>query len=103
MVATVWLAKVRDDGDRADDPPPPEEGTPEPARPTACGVPLALSETRSWPVKVPVMVGLKVTLMLQGAPAARDDPQLLEAAKLLLAATPEILSAVLPVLVSVTV
>ncbi len=76
---------------------------PVPLRLTVCDPPPELSDIKSWPVKVPVVVGLKVRLMLQCAPAARDDPQPLEAANCGEAATLEILSAVPPVLVSVTV
>jgi hypothetical protein len=55
------------------------------------------------PVRVPVVVGLKVTLMVQLAPAARVDPQLLLWAKSPLIATLLIVKLVDPVLVRVEV
>jgi len=53
---------------------PPE--VPVPVRVTDCGLPVALSETETAPVRVPAAVGLKVTLMVQLAPFACDVPQL---------------------------
>jgi len=40
-------------------------------------LPVALSVTVIVPVRVPTAVGVKVTLMEQLAPAAREVPQLL--------------------------
>jgi hypothetical protein len=54
------------------------------------------------PVRVPVAVGVKVTLMVQEAPAATELPQVLVSAKSPLAEMLVILNAPLPVLVSVT-
>ncbi len=54
------------------------ELAPVPLRLTTCGLPLALSETESVPLTVPDVVGLKVTLMVQLAPAATLAPQLLD-------------------------
>ena len=42
-----------------------------------CGLLVALSVTVMVPVRVPVVVGVNVTLMEQLAPAAREAPQLL--------------------------
>ena len=50
--------------------------TPLPLNPTRCGLPLALSVTATLAVRVPVAVGLKVTLIMQLAPAARLARQL---------------------------
>jgi hypothetical protein len=47
---------------------------PIPLRLTFCGLPAALSEMLSAAVRVPEAVGLKVTLMLQLAPAAKEVP-----------------------------
>lgn len=54
------------------------------------------------PDRVPVVVGVKVTLMEHAALAARVAAQLLDAAKSPLGATPVIFKVSLPVLVSVT-
>jgi len=71
-----------------------------PESPTVCGEPVALSLMLSVPVRLPVLVGTKVTLMRQLAPGATLLPQALEAAKLLVADTEEMLTAAVPVLVS---
>jgi hypothetical protein len=42
-----------------------------------CGLPLVLSVMVIAPVRVPVAVGVKVTLMVQFAPAATEVPQVL--------------------------
>jgi hypothetical protein len=44
---------------------------PVPVRLDVCGLPLALSETLSVPVRFPVAEGVNTTLMLQGALAPR--------------------------------
>ena len=49
--------------------------TPIPDNATFCGLPAALSVMLSAAVRVPLDVGLKVTLMLQLAPAASEMPQ----------------------------
>jgi len=43
---------------------------PVPLNPTLCGLPLALSVTFKLAVRIPVAVGVKLTLMVQLAPAA---------------------------------
>lgn len=50
---------------------------PVPDKATDCGLPDALSVTMRAPLREPVVVGVKVTLILQFAPAARVLPQLL--------------------------
>ena len=51
--------------------------TPVPERLVVWGLLLALSVTVKVPVRLPVAVGVKVTLMTQLAPAATEVPQLL--------------------------
>src|SRR4030081_2434216 len=50
--------------------------SPVPVRLTVCGLPAALSVTLTFAVLVPFAVGVKVTVMVQLAPAATDFPQL---------------------------
>ncbi len=73
VVPTCWLLKVRLVLERV------TAGavgaTPVPVRLTLCGLPAALSVIDSVPVRVPVAVGVKVTLMVQLAPAATEAPQ----------------------------
>jgi hypothetical protein len=57
---------------------------PVPVRLTDCGLLEALSVMLSLPDRAPEAVGLKVTLMLQLAPAATELPQVLVCAKSLL-------------------
>ena len=75
LVPTSWLAKVRLVGERL------TAGAlaavPVPVRFTVCGLSLASSVMVIVPVRVPVAVGVKVTLMLQFAPAATALPQVL--------------------------
>ena len=76
-------------------------------RETACGLPAALSLTLSDAVRVPLAVGLKVTLMLQVVPAANELPQVWVCQKSPALAPvmviPLIVKLVVPTLVSVTV
>jgi hypothetical protein len=51
---------------------------PVPERVTECGDPAALSVTVTAPDRVPVAVGVKVTLMVQDCPEVRVDPQPLD-------------------------
>ena len=70
---------------------------------TLCGLPLALSVINSDPVLNPLVVGVKLTLIWQLAPAPRLLPQLFACAKSpLLEAILVMLSALVPLLVSVT-
>lgn len=48
---------------------------PIPFRETVCGLPGALSATDSAPVRFPICMGLKATLIVQLAPAARFELQ----------------------------
>lgn len=50
---------------------------PVPVRLTACGLPEALLAILNVPVRVPVVVGVKVTLIGQLAPAIKVLPQVL--------------------------
>ena len=52
-----------------------------PIRLTVCGVPAALSLIVNVPVRVPLAVGVKVTLSVQVDPAATPFPQLSVSAK----------------------
>ena len=54
---------------------------PMPVRFAVWGLLVALSLTSSVALRVPVAVGVKVTLIVQVAPAARVDPQLFICAK----------------------
>ena len=77
--------------------------TPVPVRLTVCGLPVALSVTVMVPGWLPVAVGVKVTVMVQLAPAATEVPQVLVWAYGALAAMLVMFSAPVPALVSVTV
>lgn len=69
---------------------------------TVCGLPVALSVTAIVPVRVPVVLGVKVTAMVQLDPAFRLLPQLLLWLKSPLGTMLLIVSLALPELVSVT-
>jgi hypothetical protein len=75
---------------------------PVPVRLTVWVVGLALSVMVTTPVLVPVAVGLKVTLRVQLAPAARLEPQVLVWEKSPLTAMLVMLRVALPVLLKVT-
>ena len=75
---------------------------PEPDSPMVVGLLLALLVTVSEPVRVPPVVGVKVTVTAQDAPTAMV-PQLLVWLKSPVAETPETVAAVVPVLAIVTV
>ncbi len=72
VVPTSWLAKVRLAADRLT-----TGAVPVPVRLMVCGLPAALSVMLTEAVRVPVAVGVKVTLMVQLAPAATEVPQVL--------------------------
>ena len=98
VVPTTAVAKVSELGDT--------DATgmaPVPLSDTTCGLPVALSETVSWPVRVPVAIGVKVTWIEQLPPAATDVPQLFVSAKSPLVPIEVIERAPLPLFVSVTV
>jgi len=61
-----------------------------------------LSVMVTVPVRVPVVVGVKLTLIVQLAPATTEDPQVLLWAKSPLGMRPLIVSVAFPVLLSVT-
>ena len=97
----VWLANVRLAGETLA-----EGAVPVPVMPAVCEPPLALSVKVIAAVRVPVVVGLKVTLTTQLAPAATLGAQLLVWAKSLAlvpeSATLVMLKVALPELVKVT-
>src|SRR5438874_240712 len=66
MVASSWLPKPRLVGAN-----PTAGAVPFPLSATVCGLPPALSVTDSVPVRAPEVVGVKVTLIEQLAPAAK--------------------------------
>ena len=76
-------------------------GVPVPVRLTDCGLSPALSMTTREPTRVPVAVGVNVTLMEQDALAARVAGQV-EAVNSPVAMTPVMFNVSLPELVSVT-
>jgi len=72
-----------------------------PLRETICGLPAALSVNVTAPFTLPVVLGTRVTLMAQLAPAASVEPQVSVSAKFALTAIPLIESGAVPVLVRV--
>ena len=60
VVFTGWLANARLAGDRLT-----AGAWPVPLRLTVCGLPVALSETVTVPVRAPLAVGVKVTAIVQ--------------------------------------
>ena len=78
VVPILCGAKVRLVGDRVTEE---EDATPVPASATVCGEPPALSVMTNAPVRVPLVVGLKVTEILQLAAPATPLPQVLVSAK----------------------
>jgi hypothetical protein len=74
-----------------------------PLKATDCGEPLALSVIVSVPVRLPAVVGVKVTEMVQFAPAATELPQVCVSAKSPDAAIEVIESAAVPGLVRIVV
>ena len=97
VVFTRWLPKVKLVLDKLT-----EGAVPVPERVTVCGLLLALSETVIAPDRSPVVVGVNVMLIVQFPPAATEVPQVLLCAYCVLAAMLVILSAAVPVFVSVT-
>jgi hypothetical protein len=75
---------------------------PVPLRRIVCGLPVALSVRVIVPLRVPGAVGLKVTLIVQFAPAARVKPQSFVSPKFALATMFVMLRVAVPELVSVT-
>jgi len=102
VVSTATLPKDRLEGEKLV-----AAAVPVPLRLTLCGLPDALSVRVTEAVKAPAAAGLKVTLIVQLAPEATLDPQVLVSAKSL-ALVPETamlltLKAPFPELVSVMV
>jgi hypothetical protein len=85
LAGVIWIAAVVDPPGEATvrlvEPDEMEIGVlelaPVPLRATLCGEPVALSVMVSVPVRVPVVVGVKVTEIVQLAPAATLVPQVL--------------------------
>jgi hypothetical protein len=75
VVPTAWLENARLPVDRVTA--GAGELVPVPDKPTACGLPLALSVTLSEALRLPVAEGVKVTLIVQLAPAATELPHAL--------------------------
>jgi galactitol-specific phosphotransferase system IIB component len=71
LVPTDCFPKERLVGER-----PSSGAVPVPERLTACGLPMALSVMLTEAVRLPLAEGLKVTLIVQLAPAATELPQL---------------------------
>ena len=72
VVCVGWLAKTRPVEER-----PAVGALPVPVRPTLWGLPAALSLRVTAAVRVPLPVGVKVTLIVQLAPAATLAPHVL--------------------------
>jgi hypothetical protein len=97
VVPTAWAGKVKEVEERLAAGP-----VPVPVRLTVWVEGLALSVMVRVPVLVPAVVGLKVTLMAQLAPAATLEPQVLVWEKSPLILMLLMLRVALPVFVSVT-
>jgi hypothetical protein len=69
---TAWLPNERLAGERLAD-----DTVPVPERLRDCGLPLALSVKLTEADRLPLAVGSKVTLTVQLAPAATEEPQVL--------------------------
>jgi hypothetical protein len=67
LVPTDWLLKVRLVGEKFT--PGAAGGMPVPVRDEVCGLPAALSVIENVPLRVPVVVGVKVTFRVQLLPA----------------------------------
>ncbi len=97
LVPTFWVPKLSDVGLTLA-----AGAVPVPLNETLCGLPAASSVIVTEPMRVPVAVGVKLTLMVQLAPAAIDVPQLLLCEKSPPTTMEEMFSVALPVLLSVT-
>src|ERR1035437_2073806 len=99
LLPTTWLVKESDEGLNA------TWGTaacPVPKMLIDCGEPVALSVTLSFPPRVPAAVGAKVTAIMQLAPTATEEPQVLVWEKSPVITTWVTVRAAVPLLVSVT-
>src|SRR5438876_852284 len=99
VVFSSWLPKLKFVADKLT---MGAGAAPVPVRLMVCGLPAMLSVIVTAPVRMPVAVGVNVTLMVQLAPAATDVPQVLVCMKSPLATMLVTLSATFPVLFSVT-
>jgi hypothetical protein len=97
VTSTGWLPKARLVVERLT-----SGAVPVPERLTVCGLPLALSAMLRVPLCVPLLAGVKPTLIVQTFPTATLVPQLFVWVKSPLTLMLEIVSASLPVSVSVT-
>jgi hypothetical protein len=97
-VPTTCAAKVKEVGERLT-----TGAVPVPVRLTVWVAELALSVMVTEPLRAPVAVGVKVTLIEQEAPAATLEPQVLIWEKSPLAVMLEIVRAALPLFVSAIV
>lgn len=79
-----------------------DKASPCPLRLMLCGLPVALSVMVTAPTRLPVAVGVNVTLKSQKPPAPKPEPQLLVTEKSPLAVILVRLSAAPPLLVSLT-
>jgi hypothetical protein len=70
VVVTAWLPNARVVGLTL------TGTTPLPVNETVCGLLLAMSVIVKVPVRLPVVAGVKITLIVQFVPAASDVPQL---------------------------
>jgi hypothetical protein len=98
VVPTVWAGNVKEAGESFTV----VELPPVPVRLTVWVSGLALSKMVTAPVLVPVAVGVKVTVMMQEAPAATLEPQLLVWEKFPLTLKLAMLSVAFPVFSSLT-
>jgi hypothetical protein len=96
-VPTGCAEKVKETGERLI-----PGALPVPVRAMVSGSPSALSVMVTAPLRVPAAVGVKVTLMVQLAPAVTLPPQVLVWEKSPLAVMLVMLRPALPVFVSVT-
>jgi hypothetical protein len=99
-VSTVWPPKINPVADKEALGP---GASPIPFKERRCGLPTVSSLTVIWLVCGPNWLGVKVTLIVQFAPAARLDPHVLLWLNSPLVATPLITTGELPALVSVAV
>src|SRR2546425_758446 len=99
VVPTGWLPKSKLVLDRLRAGP---EGVPVPIKLITCGLPPALSVMMIAPARVPMALGAKLTLIVQLAPFGTLPPQLSVRVKSPLGSILVMVSAALPVLVSVT-
>jgi hypothetical protein len=98
LVPTGCAGKVKEVGERLTS----GVAMPVPVRVTVCVAGLALSVMVKEPLREPLAVGVKVTLRLQLALAARLEPQVLVWEKSPLAVMLVMLRVALPVLLRVT-